>query len=99
MPGILDLPSSIMKIWKKLLLVDRVHLEFIGNASRYIHRHYTPTPLLLLFIPYKFLVRTMIKFRITKEKEEDAIKRPQQNVLSFFLSTKAYVKRSDVAYF
>ena len=40
MPGILDLPSSIMKIWKKLLLVDRVHLEFIGNASRYIHRHY-----------------------------------------------------------
>ena len=26
-----------MKIWKKLLQVDRVHLEFIGNASRYIH--------------------------------------------------------------
>jgi len=29
-----------MKIWKKLLQVDRVHLEFIGNASRYIHSHY-----------------------------------------------------------
>ena len=29
-----------MKIWKKLLQVDRVHLEFIGNASRYIHTHY-----------------------------------------------------------
>ena len=30
----------------------------------------------------KFLVRVMIKFRITKEKEkeEDTIKRPQQNV-------------------
>ena len=25
-----------MKIWKKLLHVDRVHLEFIANASRYI---------------------------------------------------------------
>ena len=68
-----------MKIWNKLLQVDRVHLEFIGNASRYIHTHYA-TPLLLLFIPYKLLVRMMIKFRITKEKEEDTIKRPQQNV-------------------
>ena len=29
-----------MKIWKKLLQVDRVHLEFIPNASRYIHTHY-----------------------------------------------------------
>ena len=29
-----------MKIWKKLLQVDRVHLEFIGNASRYMHTHY-----------------------------------------------------------
>ena len=42
----------------------------------------TLTPLLLLFIPYKFLVRMVIKFRITKEKEkeEDTIKRLQQNV-------------------
>ena len=29
-----------MKIWKKLLQMDRVHLEFIGNASSYIHTHY-----------------------------------------------------------
>ena len=29
-----------MKIWKKLLQVDRVHLGFIGNASRYMHMHY-----------------------------------------------------------
>ena len=38
--------------------------------------------MLLLFIPYKFLARMMIKFRITEEneKEEDTIKRPQQNV-------------------
>ena len=26
-----------MKNWKKLLQVDWVHLEFIGNASRDIH--------------------------------------------------------------
>ena len=50
-----------MKILKKLLQVDRVHLEFIGNASRYIHTHYAYA-LLLLFIPYWFLVRMMIKF-------------------------------------
>ena len=44
--------------------------------------HTTPTPLLLLFNPYKLLVRMMIKFRITKEKgkEVDTIKRPQENV-------------------
>ena len=111
-----------MKIWKKLLQVDRVHLEFIGNASHYIRAHFalvtwrpycpgrpeklcfstpslavetmgvrrgktklfrlpgqygrrvitatTPTPLLLLIIPYKFLVRMIIKFRITKEKKK-----------------------------
>ena len=44
-------------------------------------------PLLLLFIPYKFLVLMMIKFRIIKEKEkeEDTIKQPQQTKrLSFF---------------
>ena len=29
-----------MKIWKKLKQVDKVHLEFNGNASRYIHTHY-----------------------------------------------------------
>ena len=29
-----------MKIWKKLLQVERVHLEFIGNASRYMHTQY-----------------------------------------------------------
>ena len=27
-------------MWKKLLQVDRVHLEFIGNTSRYIHTHH-----------------------------------------------------------
>ena len=40
----------------------------------------TPTPSLLLFIPYKCLVGKMIKFRITKEKE---------GTFKFFLSLKA----------
>ena len=59
--------------------MDRVHLEFIGNAIYAIAA-------LSLFTPYKFLGRMMIKFRITKEKEkeEDTIKRPQQNVEVFF---------------
>ena len=30
-----------------------------------------PTPLRSLFIPYKFLVRMMMKFRITQEKERE----------------------------
>ena len=50
--------------------MDRVHLEFIGNGSRYIHTQYA-FPIPLLFIPHKFLVRMMIKFRRTKEKEEE----------------------------
>ena len=37
MPGVIDLLKLIiMKIWKELLQSDRVHLEFMGNASRYI---------------------------------------------------------------
>ena len=52
----------------------------VTQVVTYIHT--MPTPLLLLFLAYKFLVRMMIKFRITKEKEkeEDTIKRPQLNV-------------------
>ena len=67
-----------MKIRKKLLQVDRVHLEFIGNASYYVHTDCAYVTALLL-IPYKFLVCMMIKFGITieKGKEEDAIKRSQ----------------------
>ena len=38
---------------KKLLQVDRVHLEFIGNASRYIHTHYAYA---IAFIVYSIQV-------------------------------------------
>ena len=59
-----------MKIWKKLLQVDRVHLEVIGNVSRYIHTHYAYA---IAFIVYSLQV-----FSSQKEKE-DTIKRPQEN--------------------
>ena len=59
--------------------MDRVHWEFIGNECRYIHTHYAYA---IAFIVYSIqvLVRMTIKSRITKEKEEDTIKRPRQNV-------------------
>ena len=41
-----------------------------GQYGRRVITATTRTPLLLLFIPYKFLVRMMIKFRITKEKKK-----------------------------
>ena len=44
---------QIMKIWKKSLQVDRVHLEFIGNSSRYIHTHYA---YVIAFIVYSIQV-------------------------------------------
>ena len=69
MPGIIDLPKFNYEDLEEIVArwTARVHLEFIGNASRYIH---TPMPLLLLFIPYKLSVRMMIKFRITKKKKK-----------------------------
>ena len=69
MPGIIDLLKFKCGDFE-WLQVDRIHLEFTGNASRYIHSVTTPTPLLLLFIPYKFSVGMTIKFGITKEKGE-----------------------------
>ena len=66
-----------------------------------VHSTSTPTPLLLLFIQYKSLVCIMIKFRIKEEKktEDNITCMAATKRLSFFLSIKAYVKRSDVAYF
>ena len=61
----------------------------------------TPTPLLLLFIPYKFLVGMMIKFRITKaKKKEEGTKNGRNKTFKYFfiLIIKAYVKRTDVAF-
>ena len=43
-----------MKIWKKFLQGGpRVHLELIGNASRYIHAHYAYA---IAFIVYSIQV-------------------------------------------
>ena len=71
MPGIIDLPKFDYEDLEEIVCR---WTGFIWSLS--------VTPLLLLFIPYKFLVRMMIMFGITKEneKEEDTTKRPQQNV-------------------
>ena len=58
----------------------------------------TTMPLLLLFIPYKFLVRMVIKFR-KKKKKGGHFYTAATKRLSCFLSMKGCVKRSDVAYF
>ena len=95
MPGTIDLPKFNYEDLEEIVAGGQGSFGvLIRQVVTYLGT--TLTPLLLLFIPYKFLVRMMIKFRITKEKvkEEDATKR-----LSFFLSIKAYVKKSDVAYF
>ena len=69
-----------MKIWKKFLRGGpRVHLELIGNASRYTHAHYA---YVIAFIVYYIQVFSSHEFRITKEKEKEkeTIKRSQQSV-------------------
>ena len=90
-----------MKIWKKLLQVDRVHFILVTHVVTYIRT--TPTPLLLLFIPYKFLDFSSHDDEVynneRKRKRAGDYKTAATKRLSFFLSRKAYVKRSDVAYF
>ena len=53
--------------------MDRVHLEFIGHSSRYMHTHYAYA---IAFIVSSIQVFSspciMIKFRIMKEKEKRA---------------------------
>ena len=90
-----------MKIWKKLFQVDRVH--FILATQVVTYKRTTPTLLLLLFIPYKFLVFSSHGDKVCnnerKRKRIGYYKKAATKRLSFFLSIKAYVKRSDVAYF
>ena len=43
-----------MKSWKNLLQADRVHLELIGNASRYIHSFFTQHAYAIAFIVYSY---------------------------------------------
>ena len=88
-----------MKIWKKLLQVDRVH--FILVTQIVTCKRTTPTPLLLLFIPYEVLDFSSheVYNNERKRKRIGRYKKAATKRLSFFLSIKAYVKRSDVAYF
>ena len=75
--GIIDLP--------KLNCEDLVEILSGGQGPfgvyYYMNTHYAYATAFFVY-SIQVLVRMMIKFRITKEKEkeEDAIKRPQQNV-------------------
>ena len=53
MPGITDLPKFNYEDLEGIVASGRVHLEFIGNASRYIHRHYA---YVIAFIVYSIQV-------------------------------------------
>ena len=78
MPGIIDFPQFNYEDMEEIVAGGE------GLLVTYIRT--TPTPLLVLFIPYKFLVR--------KKKRGHATKR----LSSFFFPMKAYVKRFDVTY-
>ena len=101
MPGIIDLPKFNYEDLDEIFCrwTGFIWNLLITKVVTYIRT--TLTPFIPLFIPYKFLVRMMIKFRVTKEKEkgEDTIKQPQKKRFFFFLIIRACVKRSDVAYF
>ena len=87
-----------MKIWKKLLQMVRVHLEFIGTASRYIHTHYSYA---IAFIVYSIQVFSSHEDKVCnnerKRNRGGHYKTAATKRLSSFPST--YVKRSDVAHF
>ena len=91
-----------MKIWKKFLQVDRVHLEFINNASRYIHTHYAYA---ISSIVYSIQVFSSHDDKVynneRKRKRGGHYKTAakKKRLSFFFLIIKACVKRSDVAYF
>ena len=80
-PGIIEIPKFNCEDLEEIVAGGQ---GLITQVVTYIRT--TPTPLFLLFIPYKFLVRMTIKCRITKEseKEEDTTKGPQKKRLSFF---------------
>ena len=82
-----------MKICKKLLQVDRVHLEFIGNAGRYIHTHYAYA---IAFIVYSIQVFSSHDNKVFENNER---KRKRGGHYKTTATIKAYVKRSGVAYF
>ena len=76
--------------------MDRVHLEFIGNASRYIHTHCAYA---IAFIVYSIQAFSshVIKFRITKEneKEEDTIN-GRNKTFKFFSFNKSLCEKISV---
>ena len=70
MPGIIDLPKFNYEDLEEIVAGGRfIWSLLVTQVVTYIRT--TPTPLFLLFIQYYLLVRMMIKFRMTKEKEKE----------------------------
>ena len=78
MPAIIDLPKFNYEDLEEIVSGGQGSF-YIGNASRYIQTHYAYA---IAFIVYSIQVFSSHndKVRIRKEKEEDTIKRPQQNI-------------------
>ena len=83
MPGIIDLPKFN---YEDLEEIFAEWTGFIWNLlATQVVTYIRTRPYAIVFINYSiqvFLIRMIIKFRITKEseEEEDSIKRPLQNV-------------------
>ena len=73
-----------------------LHFRFVGNASLYILTHYANP-----FIAYSINVFSLHDDKVSNRERRRGgqYKTAATKRLSFFLSIKAYVKRSDVAYF
>ena len=82
-----------MKIWKKFLQVDRVHLEFINNASRYIHSHYAYAISSIVY-SIQFFSSHDDRVLIEKEKGEVTIRQLlKKKGLSFFSYNKSLCEK------
>ena len=100
MPGIIALPKINYEDLEEIVAGGQGSFH-IGNASRYIHAHYAYA---IAFIVHSmFLVFSSHDDKVynneRKRKRGRHYKTAATKRLSFFLSIKAYVKRSDVAYF
>ena len=83
-----------MKISKKLLQVDRVHLEFIGKASHYMH---TDCPCTTAFTVYSLQVFSLDDDKVwnneRKRKRAGRYKTAAIKRLSFLLSINGLCKK------
>ena len=75
-------------------------MEFIGNASRYMHMHYAYATTFIVYSKQVFSSHDDKVYNNERKRKRGGRYKTAATIrLSFLLSIKAYVKRSDVAYF